>query len=40
VKAGEQKILVKAAGFRDWERVVSLKPSSSITINATLEKLD
>ena len=38
VKTGEQKVLVKAAGFKDWERVVSLKGGNSITINATLEK--
>jgi len=37
--SGEHKITVTKSGFKPWERMMTVNPSGSISLNAELEKL-
>ena len=39
VAEGEHAIIVKKAGFKDWERKMKISGGSSVHLNAELERL-
>jgi len=37
--SGDHQISIEKAGFKLWQRTLTVHPSGNITIDATLEKL-